>query len=160
MERIASFAVNHDVLTRGMFLSRTDRDIHTYDLRMKEPNRDDYLANAPIHTFEHLFATFARNSRWKDEIVYFGPMGCRTGFYLLTRDAVSHKDAIRLVQEALAFIRDFDGEIPGTRREECGNFSEHDADGAKKIAREMIPVLEDWTEDRLSYPEPAQGSFV
>ena len=151
MEKIASFTVNHDRLEKGMYVSRTDGDVITYDIRMKKPNGGDYLGNGELHTFEHLFATYARNSEYGRQVIYVGPMGCRTGFYLLLRDAVSGPEAIRLVKEALGFIRDFEGEIPGSRREECGNYREHDLAGARKTAEDMLSVLEDWTAEKLRY---------
>ena len=151
MERIASFSVDHDKLEKGMYVSRVDGDVVTYDIRMKKPNGGDYLGNGELHTFEHLFATYARNSAWKDSVIYVGPMGCRTGFYLLLRDKVSKDDAIRLVQESFAFIRDFEGKIPGSERKECGNYLEHDLPGAKRTAEDMLQVLAGWTEDRLNY---------
>ncbi len=151
MERIASFSVDHDKLEKGMYVSRVDGDVVTYDIRMKKPNGGDYLGNGELHTFEHLFATYARNSAWKDSVIYVGPMGCRTGFYLLLRDKVSTDDAIRLVQESFAFIRDFEGKIPGSERKECGNYLEHDLPGAKRTAEDMLQVLAGWTEDRLNY---------
>ena len=107
MRRIASFSINHDLLKKGIYVSRIDGDVITYDIRMKEPNKGDYVSNPALHTFEHLFATYARNSKYADSVIYVGPMGCRTGFYLLLRDAVSGPEAIRLVQEAFGFIRLF-----------------------------------------------------
>ena len=151
MEKIASFTVNHDRLEKGMYVSRKDGDVITYDIRMKKPNGGDYLGNGELHTFEHLFATYARNSEYGGQVIYVGPMGCRTGFYLLLRDAVSGPEAIRLVQEAFGFIRDFEGEIPGSRREECGNYREHDLAGARRTAEDMLTVLADWTADNLTY---------
>ena len=151
MERIASFSVDHDKLAKGMYVSRVDGDVITYDIRMKKPNGGDYLGNGELHTFEHLFATYARNSAWKDSVIYVGPMGCRTGFYLLLRDNVSKPDTIRLVQESFRFIRDFEGKIPGSERKECGNYLEHDLPGAKRTAADMLTVLEGWTEERLNY---------
>jgi len=151
MERIASFSVNHNRLEKGMYISRTDGDVITYDIRMKKPNGGDYLEYGTLHTFEHLFATYARNSAYKDSVVYIGPMGCRTGFYLLLRDDVSSVDAIRLVKESFAFIADFEGEIPGATRRECGNWREHDLIGAKRTAADMLSVLKDWTKERLKY---------
>ena len=151
MERIASFSVDHDRLEKGMYVSRIDGDVVTYDIRMKKPNGGDYLGNGELHTFEHLFATYARNSQWKDSVLYVGPMGCRTGFYLLLRDTVSGGEAIRLVQESFAFIASFEGEIPGAKRKECGNYLEHDLAGAKKTAADMLSVLQGWTEEKLSY---------
>ena len=151
MEKIASFTVNHDRLEKGMYVSRTDGDVITYDIRMKKPNGGDYLGNGELHTFEHLFATYARNSEYGRQVIYVGPMGCRTGFYLLLRDAVSGSKAIRLVKEAFGFIRDFEGEIPGSRREECGNYREHDLAGARRTAEDMLTVLADWTAEKLTY---------
>ena len=151
MEKIASFTVNHDRLEKGMYVSRTDGDVITYDIRMKKPNGGDYLGNGELHTFEHLFATYARNSEYGGQVIYVGPMGCRTGFYLLLRDAVSGPEAIRLVKEAFGFIRDFEGEIPGSRREECGNYREHNLAGARRTAEDMLTVLADWTAEKLTY---------
>ena len=151
MKRIASFAVNHDKLKKGMYISRIDGDVVTYDIRMKKPNDGDYLGNGELHTFEHLFATCVRNSKYSDSVIYVGPMGCRTGFYMLLRDSVSKTEAIRLAKEAFVFIRDFEGEIPGSHREECGNYREHDLAGAKKTAADMLSVLADWREDKLEY---------
>ena len=151
MEKIASFTVNHDRLEKGMYVSRTDGDVITYDIRMKKPNGGDYLGNGELHTFEHLFATYVRNSEYGGQVIYVGPMGCRTGFYLLLRDAVSGPEAIRLVKEAFGFIRDFEGEIPGSRREECGNYREHDLAGARRTAEDMLTVLADWTAEKLTY---------
>ncbi|MBR5783473.1 MAG: S-ribosylhomocysteine lyase [Clostridia bacterium] len=153
MKKIASFTVNHDTLTKGMYISRVDGDVITYDIRMKLPNGGDYLPNGAMHTFEHLFATFARNSEWENDVIYVGPMGCRTGFYLLLRDRVSKRDAITLMQRSLAFVADFEGEIPGSKQEECGNYLEHDLMGAKEAALDMLPVLADWTEEKLKYPQ-------
>ena len=153
MDKIASFTVNHDKLERGMYISRIDKNIITYDIRMKKPNGGDYLGNGELHTFEHLFATYARNSSVSDNVVYVGPMGCRTGFYLLVTDDVAHSQAIELVKESLRFIADFEGEIPGSLREECGNYLEHDLPGAKATATAMIKTLENYTENDLYYKE-------
>ena len=151
MEKIASFSVDHDKLEKGMYISRIDGDVVTYDIRMKKPNGGDYLGNGELHTFEHLFATYARNSEYKDAVIYVGPMGCRTGFYLLLRDSVSGSEAIDLVRESFAFISTFEGEIPGAKRKECGNYLEHDLPGARETAVDMLHVLRDWTEERLAY---------
>lgn len=153
MKKIASFTVNHDTLTEGMYISRIDGDVITYDIRMKKPNGGDYLANGAMHTFEHLFATFARNTEFADKVIYVGPMGCRTGFYLLLRDSVSFEDAIRLVRDSFEFIADYEGEIPGTKKAECGNYLEHDLEGAKANARDILAVLKNWTTDMLKYKE-------
>ena len=153
MKKIASVTVNHDTLEKGMYISRIDGDVVTYDIRMKKPNGGDYLNMSAAHTLEHLFATYARNSEHGDKIVYVGPMGCRTGFYLLTRDTLTHAQAIALVKESMAFVRDFEGEIPGNKKEECGNYLDHDLVGAKKIGGEMYAVLENWTQQNLQYKE-------
>ncbi len=153
MKKIASFTVNHDTLEKGMYISRIDGDIITYDIRMKKPNGGDYFRMSAAHTVEHLFATFARNSQWGDEIIYVGPMGCRTGFYLLTRDTLSKENAVALVKESMAFVRDFTGEIPGNKKEECGNYLDHDLEGAKALGKDMVAVLEDWTVEKLRYKE-------
>ena len=153
MERIASFSVNHDKLEKGIYVSRIDGDVISYDVRMKKPNGGDYLETPAMHTFEHLFATYARNSEFSESVVYVGPMGCRTGFYLLMRDSVKKSDVIKLVREAFEFIKNFDGEIPGNKREECGNYKEHDLNGARLVAEDMEKVLEDWTEEKMKYDE-------
>ncbi len=151
MKRIASFEVNHDILQEGMYVSRIDGDIITYDIRMKKPNQGDYLSNGAMHTFEHLFATFSRNSKFSDNVIYVGPMGCRTGFYLLLRSAVSREDALNLVKDAFAFILLFEGEIPGSQPEECGNYKEHDLAAAKKAAEEILSVLGNWSVEKMEY---------
>ena len=153
MKKIASFTVNHDILEKGMYISRIDGDIVTYDIRMKKPNAGDYFSMSAAHTLEHLFATFTRNSAVGEHIVYVGPMGCRTGFYLLVRDAVSPAQAIKLVQDSMAFIRDYTGEIPGNTKKECGNYLDHDLAGAKALAEDMRKVLQGWTEQDLQYKE-------
>ncbi len=152
MQKISSFTVNHDILQKGMYLSRVDGDIITYDIRMCVPNSGQYLENAPLHTFEHLFATYARNSALSPHVVYVGPMGCRTGFYLLVR-GITHAQAITLVQQSFAFIRDYEGEIPGASKIECGNYLDHDLAGAKRYAQQMCPVLDGYTEQMLYYAE-------
>lgn len=153
MKKIASFTVNHDILEKGMYISRIDGDVVTYDIRMKKPNGGDYLTMSAAHTLEHLFATYARNSKLSDDVIYVGPMGCRTGFYFLVRDAISHRQAIELVKASMAFVRDFEGEIPGNKKEECGNYLDHDLHGAKEIGKEMYEVLKNWSEKDLKYKE-------
>ena len=153
MKKIASFTVDHDKVGKGMFISRIDGDVITYDIRMKIPNAGDYIPYAAAHTIEHLFATFARNSGVADEVIYVGPMGCRTGFYFLTRDSVSQKEAIEVVRESMKFIAGYEGDIPGVSRKECGNYLEHDLATAKEIAADMASVLENWSEENLKYSE-------
>ena len=151
MQKIASFTINHDTLKKGMYVSRIDGDVITYDIRMKLPNAGDYFSTGSAHTLEHLFATFSRNSPYGKDIVYVGPMGCRTGFYLLTRDTLSYANAIALVKESMQFIANYAGEIPGNKQEECGNYLDHDLDGAKALAKDMVEVLKTWTVDKLEY---------
>ena len=151
MERIASFCVDHTKLDRGMYISRVDGDVVTYDIRMKKPNQGDYLAVPAAHTIEHLFATYARNSALGNQVVYVGPMGCRTGFYLLVRDSISHEQALQLVRDSFAFIAQFEGAIPGASEVECGNYREQDLAGAKAEALAMLPVLEGWSAEQIQY---------
>lgn len=153
MRKIASFTVNHDTLTPGVYVSRTDGDAVTYDLRMKTPNGGSYITPRSLHTIEHLLATYVRNSAYTDEVIYAGPMGCRTGFYLILRDSVSKASLITLLKETFAYIADFTGEIPGNKREECGNYLEHDLAQAKADAREYLSVLENVTPDMMMYAE-------
>lgn len=151
MERIASFCVDHTKLDRGMYISRVDGDVVTYDIRMKKPNQGDYLAVPAAHTIEHLFATYARNSALGNQVVYVGPMGCRTGFYLLVRNSISHEQALQLVRDSFAFIAQFEGAIPGASEVECGNYREQDLAGAKAEALAMLPVLEGWSAEQMQY---------
>ena len=153
MKKIASFTVNHDVLDLGMYISRIDGDVVTYDVRMKKPNAGAYLSMSAAHTLEHLLATYMRNSAYTDSVIYVGPMGCRTGFYILLRDSVSKADAIALVRDGMAFARDFEGDIPGNKREECGNYLDHDLPLAKQEAANMCRVLQNWTQAQLCYKE-------
>lgn len=153
MERIASFSVDHRKIGKGLFISRIDGDVVTYDMRMCVPNAGSYLQNAPLHTFEHLLATYVRNSRFKEEIVYAGPMGCRTGFYLLVRDRIAHADTLELLKGAMAFIAGFTGPIPGASEPECGNWLDHKLEGAKAYAADYLQVLEGWSVERMAYPQ-------
>lgn len=151
MKKIASFQVDHTKFGVGMYISRVDGDVVTYDVRMVRPNGGVYISNPSLHTIEHLFATFARNSEFSGSIVYVGPMGCRTGFYLLTRDDMSGEQAISLVRSAYRFIAEFDGDIPGCSAEECGNYLEHDLEAAKKDVLPLLEELENYTAEMLSY---------
>jgi S-ribosylhomocysteine lyase len=152
VKRIASFSIDHDVLQKGMYISRIDGDVVTYDIRMVRPNLGGYLENAAMHTFEHLFATYARNSKYSDDIVYVGPMGCRTGFYFLARENLSRQQALDLFRQTLEFIKGFEGVVPGTSASaECGNYLEHDLPSAKAIAADMAEVLKDWAAQDMVY---------
>ena len=150
MERIASFCVDHTRLERGMYLSRQDGDVLTWDIRMKKPNQGDYLTTAAAHTLEHLFATYARNSAVKDGVIYVGPMGCRTGFYLLTR-GLTPAQALQLTVDAYRFMAGFEGAVPGASEVECGNYRDMDLPAAKAEAAAMLPVLEALTAEDLHY---------
>lgn len=150
MEKIASFTVDHTKLLRGMYISRVDGDVITYDIRTRRPNVEEVMENGAIHTLEHLFATFVRNSKFKDNIIYFGPMGCRTGFYFLTT-GMTHVEALKLTQEALQFIESFEGEVPGVSAVECGNYRDHDLEGAKKEAAAQKEILKNWTTADMIY---------
>jgi len=153
MKKITSFCINHDILKKGLFVSRVDKDIVTYDMRMVIPNCGSYLDNDGLHTFEHLLATYLRNSRYEDAIIYVGPMGCRTGFYLLTRDSLSKDTVIALVKDACAFIAAYEGAIPGAQTSaECGNYLDHNLTKAKIYAKEYGEVIETWTIDQMVYP--------
>lgn len=141
MERIASFCVDHTTLERGMYLSRRDGDVLTWDIRMKKPNQGDYLSPAAAHTLEHLFATRARNSEYSANVIYVGPMGCRTGFYLLTR-GLTDAQALQLTTDCFAFMAAYDGPIPGASEPECGNYRDMDPAAARAEAAAMLPVLQ------------------
>ncbi len=150
MERIQSFSIDHDKLERGVYLSREDGDVRTWDIRMKEPNKGSYLDNGAIHTIEHLFATYARNSKFKDGIIYIGPMGCRTGIYFLTR-GLSDQEVLDCVKESYRFMAEFEGVVPGTKREECGNYQNHDLEGCRVESAEYLKVLENLTAEDMRY---------
>ena len=154
MKRIESFCVNHDKLTPGMYVSRIDGDAITYDVRMVVPNAGTYLENDGIHTFEHLFATYVRNTADSDNILYVGPMGCRTGNYLLLAGDYESKDIVPLMIEMFEFIRDFEGEIPGASAKDCGNYLDMNLGMANYLAKRFLDqVLYHITPDRLVYPE-------
>lgn len=151
MKTIKSFLVDHTVLMPGVYVSRVDGDAVTYDLRLKRPNREPVLDNAPIHTIEHLFATYVRNSEYKDSVIYFGPMGCRTGFYFIVRDDVDNAKVLSLIKAAFEFIADYNGEIPGATERECGNYRDHDLAGAKAEAAKYAQVLACLSPDNMNY---------
>lgn len=150
MNKIESFKVDHTKINKGMYISRIDDDIVTYDIRMVKPNTPPFLENAGLHSFEHIFATFMRNSEYGKNIVYVGPMGCRTGFYLLTRN-MSHKIALELTKRAMDYISNFTGDLPGRSEIECGNYLDHDVNKAKEYAFNMTNILKNWTVEDLMY---------
>lgn len=140
MDKIPSFQKNHNALSVGLYAQTDANGVTTFDLRMKKPNAGDYISPKALHTVEHLMATALRNSRAKENIIYFGPMGCRTGFYLLTV-RMAYEEVLALLKESIPVALALD-EIPGSRREECGNYLEHDLDGAKEELRAYLAVLE------------------
>ena len=141
MKRIASFDVDHDVISKGIYISRIDGDITTYDMRTRVPNMGDYMSNVTMHSVEHMFATYVRNGEIGQNVIYFGPMGCRTGFYLLVRDTAPEVVA-KAVKDTLAKIVNHDGEMFGATRKECGNYLELDLAEAKAEAKAYLSVLE------------------
>ena len=152
MKTIESFQINHNLLTPGIYLSRVDcGDIYTYDLRFKTPNKE-FLDIEAVHTIEHLFATYVRSSDIAQHVIYFGPMGCLTGFYFITK-SLPHTLAIEAVKKASAFISGYEGDIPGNSRIECGNYLMHNLEKAKKEAENFCKVTECWTEAQLVYPK-------
>ena len=140
INRITSFNVDHDFIEPGMYISRIDGDIVTYDLRTRKPNDSDFMDNLTLHSVEHMLATFARNSHLSDKVIYFGPMGCRTGFYLLMRDT-SDADAYALVKDILKKTVEHDGEMFGAARKECGNYKELSLEAAKKECARYLDAL-------------------
>lgn len=158
MKKIASFTVDHTRLLRGIYVSRKDSlgsgVVTTFDIRMKEPNREPALDPAAIHSMEHLAATFLRNHLlWGDKVVYWGPMGCLTGNYLLLKGDLESRDIVDLMRETFAFIASYEGEIPGATPSDCGNFSFQDLEGAKREAqRYLSEVLDCISEENLHYP--------
>ncbi len=149
MGTIASFEVDHRRLKPGIYLSRVDHGVRTYDIRVTVPNRE-FLSNAAMHTIEHLFAVYARNGAKKDKIIYFGPMGCRTGFYLLMINNTD-EEAVELIKETFSHIASYEGKIPGTAEKECGNYLEHDLAAAKEIATCYFDRIRNWTSQTISY---------
>jgi S-ribosylhomocysteine lyase len=140
VNRIASFSVDHDFIVPGVYISRIDGDVVTYDLRTRVPNAGDYMDNLTMHSVEHMFATYVRNSALSDKVIYFGPMGCQTGFYLLVRDE-KPESVYDLVIETLGKIVAHEGEIFGKARRECGNFENLDITAAKREAERYLKVL-------------------
>lgn len=159
MEKITSFTIDHIKLIPGVYVSRVDyvagHPITTFDLRMTSPNDEPVMNTAEMHTVEHLAATFLRNhAEYKEKTIYFGPMGCRTGFYLLLAGEYESKDIIPLMKEMFDFIAKFEGEVPGASAKDCGNYLDMNLPMAKYIAKKYyVEVLSNITEDRLVYPE-------
>lgn len=152
MERIASFQVDHNKLLPGMYLSRRDGEVVTFDLRFKKPNTGDLLTNAEMHSVEHIIATLLRNGRAKDAVIYFGPMGCQTGFYFLFDSRrLSEADAVELVKETFAAGAAFEGEMPGKSPAECGNYINLEVSLAREQCAYYSGVIRDWTVENLAY---------
>ena len=152
MERIASFQVDHDKLLPGLYLSRRDGDVTTFDLRFKKPNTGDLLSNAEMHSVEHIIATLLRNGSAKDAVIYFGPMGCQTGFYLLFDSSkLSDAEAVELVRATFAAGAAFDGPMPGCSSVECGNYINLDTELAKNQCAAYCEIIRDWTAEKLAY---------
>ena len=152
MERIKSFEINHNILEPGFYISRVDGDIVTYDLRTRKPNTGDYMSSIAMHSVEHMFATYVRNSRIAGDVVYFGPMGCKTGFYLLVRNQ-KPIDVFELTKDILGQILAYEGPVFGASAIECGNYRNLDLDEAKKECRAYLDVLEKQTNMEFTYPK-------
>lgn len=158
MEKITSFTIDHIRLQPGLYVSRKDavgsETVTTFDLRLTSPNDEPVMNTAEVHTIEHLAATFLRNApAWKDRVLYFGPMGCRTGFYLLLSGDLSSQDVLPLVTDCFRFIRDYRGEVPGASPRDCGNYLDMNLSMANYWGRRYTALLENITPDRLTYPE-------
>ena len=158
MEKITSFTIDHIKLQPGLYVSRKDRmgaeTITTFDLRVTKPNDEPVMNTAEVHTIEHLAATYLRNNpTWKERIVYFGPMGCRTGFYLLVWGDLSSQDVLPLVTDCFRFVRDYQGEVPGASAKDCGNYLDMNLSMANYWGKKYVSLLENIGESRLVYPE-------
>ena len=158
MEKITSFTIDHIRLQPGLYVSRKDavgsETVTTFDLRLTSPNEEPVMNTAEVHTIEHLAATFLRNDpAWKDRVLYFGPMGCRAGFYLLLSGDLSSQDVLPLVTDCFRFIRDYRGEVPGASPRDCGNYLDMNLSMANYWGRRYTALLENITPDRLTYPE-------
>ena len=153
IKKIASFSADHDIITPGIYISRIDGDVVTYDLRTRKPNGDEYMDSLTIHSVEHMLATFMRNGEIGSEVVYFGPMGCRTGFYLLVRDSVSPSDVREALIKALERTVSHTGEIFGASRKECGNYRELSLDAAKAECAYYLDVLKSKPQKTFEYGE-------
>ena len=158
MEKITSFTIDHIKLQPGLYVSRKDavglETVTTFDLRLTKPNDEPVMNTAEVHTIEHLAATYLRNDpSWKEKVLYFGPMGCRTGFYLLLKGDYTSADALPLVLACFRFIRDYRGEVPGAAAKDCGNYLDMNLSMANYWGTKYAALLENITEDRLVYPE-------
>ncbi len=165
MEKITSFTVNHLTLLPGIYVSRKDKVgsevITTFDLRMTRPNYEPVLNTAEVHTLEHLGATFLRNHpEYKDRVIYFGPMGCRTGFYMVLAGDYESRDVVDLVKEMYAFMKDFEGEVPGACARDCGNYLDMNLNMAKYVAKRYYDnVLMNLSPQQLVYPDESENGI-
>lgn len=158
MEKITSFTIDHIRLQPGLYVSRKDKvgaeTVTTFDLRLTSPNEEPVINTAEMHTIEHLAATFLRNDPvWKEKILYFGPMGCRTGFYLLVAGDLTSEDVLPLVKECFRFAASYEGDVPGATAMDCGNYLDMNLPMAKVVAKHYLQLLENITEERLVYPQ-------
>ena len=158
MEKITSFTIDHIKLQPGLYVSRKDQvgaeTVTTFDLRLTSPNEEPVMNTAEMHTIEHLAATYLRNEKnWQDKVLYFGPMGCRTGFYLLLNGDYESKDVVGLVGDCFRFIAEFEGEVPGASAKDCGNYLDMNLPMAKYWGAKYAALLANISPDRLAYPE-------
>ena len=158
MEKITSFTIDHIRLLPGLYVSRKDKvgnaTVTTFDLRLTRPNFEPVMNTAEVHTIEHLAATFLRNDpQWRDRVLYFGPMGCRTGFYLLLAGDLNSRDVLPLVRRCFQFIRDYHGEVPGAAAKDCGNYLDMNLSMANYWGEKYAALLENIDDTRLQYPE-------
>ena len=158
MEKITSFTIDHLELKPGLYVSRKDKvgseTVTTFDLRLTSPNDEPVMNTAEVHTIEHLAATYLRNEpKWKDKVLYFGPMGCRTGFYLLLAGDYESRDAVGLVRDCFRFIRDFEGDVPGASAKDCGNYLDMNLPMAKYWGAKYAALLDNIDDSRLVYPK-------
>lgn len=152
MNKIKSFQVDHRKLGKGIYISRVDADIVTYDMRFCKPNSGNVLDNVTMHTIEHMLATFARNSDVKNEVLYFGPMGCQTGFYLIVRDSVEPREVLGILKDCLKKVMEHDGPVFGASAKECGNYINLDLNKAKKVCGPYMSILEN-IDDVMTYED-------
>ena len=159
MDKIKSFTIDHIKLKPGIYVSRQDHvgneTITTFDIRMTSPNDEPVMNTAEVHTIEHLGATFLRNDpEWKERVIYFGPMGCRTGFYLVLAGDLTSRDVLPLVKRMYEFMASFEGEVPGASPKDCGNYLDMNLNMAKFLSKRFLEnVITDITDERLFYPE-------
>ncbi|MBD9229030.1 MAG: S-ribosylhomocysteine lyase [Prevotella sp.] len=161
MKKIPSFTIDHNQLLPGIYVSRKDNVgndvVTTFDIRMKAPNREPALHPGALHTIEHLAATYLRNNEeWQDRIVYWGPMGCLTGNYLLMKGDMKSEDIVKLMIDTFEFVANYDGVVPGTEPQDCGNYLLHDLPMARYEAKQYLKVLKNIKPENLNYPEKAE----